>query len=106
MFISVRKYCNVKSVEEVRKRVALEFVPLLKRNRGFLGYHLIDCRSPETGDIVTAISMFETWEAALASNQSAKDFIRNRLAELIPQSAEAFGGETIVDVARQRKRLA
>ena len=106
MFISVRKYSNVKSVEEVRKRVALEFVPLLKRNPGFLGYHLIDCRNPETGDIITAISMFETWEAALASNQAAKDFIRNRLADLIPDPAEAFGGETIVDVARQRKRAA
>ena len=48
MFISVRKYHNVKSVEEVRNRVEQEFLPLLKQNPGFRGYHLIDCHSPES----------------------------------------------------------
>jgi hypothetical protein len=55
MFISIRKYHNVKSVDEVRRRVEQEFVPTLKQNPGFLGYHLIDCGCPDSGNIVTSI---------------------------------------------------
>ena len=35
MFISVRKYHGVRSVEEVKRRVEQEFVPVLKQNPGF-----------------------------------------------------------------------
>jgi hypothetical protein len=67
MFISIRKYHNVRSVEEVRRRVEQEFVPMLKENPGFQGYYLIDCACPESGNIVTSISMFDSWESVLAS---------------------------------------
>ena len=59
MFISVRKYRGVRSVDEVKRRVAQGFIPLLKQNPGFLGYYLIDCNSPESGNIVTSISLFD-----------------------------------------------
>jgi hypothetical protein len=59
MFISIRKYHNVQSVDEVRRRVEQEFVPTLKQNPGFLGYYLIDCGCPDSGNIVTAISIFD-----------------------------------------------
>ena len=50
MFISVRKYRNVKSVAEVKRRVEEEFLPVLRRNPGFLAYHLIGgLHSTETG---------------------------------------------------------
>jgi len=101
MFISVRKYHNVKSVDEVRRRVEVEFVPTLKQNAGFLGYHLIDCGCPDSGNIVTSISIFADWESVLASNDAAKDFIKHRLADLIPEPADAVGGEAIVSVTRQ-----
>jgi len=37
MFISVRKYHNVKSFDEVRRLLEREFVPALKKNPGFVG---------------------------------------------------------------------
>ncbi len=46
MFVSIRKYHNVKSVQQVSRRAELEFVPLLKQNPGFQSYYLIDCESP------------------------------------------------------------
>ena len=101
MFVSIRKYHNVRSVEEVRRRVEQEFVPMLKQNPGFHGYYLIDCASPEAGNIVTSISMFDSWDAALASNQIAKEFIKKRLADLLPDPAEAVGGEVILDASEQ-----
>jgi hypothetical protein len=96
MFISVRKYHNVTSVEEVKRRVEREFLPQLRQNPGFGGYYLIDCASPESGNIVTSISLFDSWDAALASNDAAKAFVKKRLADLLPEPAQAVGGEVIV----------
>jgi hypothetical protein len=96
MFISVRKYHNVKSVEEVKRRVEQEFLPQLKQNPGFKGYYLIDCASPESGNIVTSVSLFDSWDAALASNDIAKTFVKKRLADMLPEPAQAVGGEVIV----------
>lgn len=96
MFISIRKYTNVVSVEELKQRVDGEFLPQLRQNPGFLGYYLIDCNSPESGNIVTSISMFDSWDAALASNDAAKHFVRERLADLLPDPADAVGGEVVV----------
>lgn len=96
MFISVRKYHNVKSVSEVKRRVEAEFLPELRKNPGFKDYYLIDCASPESGNILTAISIFDSWDAALASNDAARAFVRKRLADQLPEPAEAVGGEVIV----------
>ena len=96
MFVSVRKYHNVVSVDEVRRRAELEFLPVLKQNPGFRGYYLVDCASPESGNIVTSISIFDSWEAALASNEAAKNFVKARLADMLPEPAQAVGGEVIL----------
>ena len=100
MFISVRKYHNVKSVDEVRRRVEQEFVPALKKNPGFVSYHLIDCGCPDSGNIVTSISIFDNWDSVLASNDAAKNFVKHRLADLFPEPADAVGGEAIVSVSQ------
>ena len=100
MFISIRKYNNVRSVDEVKRRAEEEFVPLLKQNPGFQGYYLIDCACPESGNIVTSISIFDNWEAVLASNDSAKNFVKKRLADMLPEPADAVGGEVILKVAK------
>jgi hypothetical protein len=96
MFMSVRKYHNVKSVEEVRRRVEEEFLPQLRQNPGFRGYYLIDCASPESGNIVTSVSMFDSWDSALASNDAAKTFVKKWLADIAPEPAQAVGGEVIL----------
>ncbi len=96
MFISVRKYHNVRSVDEVKRRVEQEFVPMLKNNPGFQGYYLVDCACPESGNILTSITIFDSWESVLASNASAKAFVKKRLADMLPEPAEAVGGEVIL----------
>jgi hypothetical protein len=100
MFVSIRKYQNVTSVEEVKRRVELEFVPLLQENPGFKGYYLIDCESPEAGNIVISVSIFDDWDSALASNDSAKTFVRSRLAGM-QELADAIGGEVIFHASKE-----
>src|SRR4051812_22565546 len=99
MFISVRKYRGVRSVDEVRRRVEREFVPTLRQNPGFLGYYLVDCACPESGNIVTSITMFDSWDSVLASNDAARTFIKKRLADMLPEPADAVGGEVILDAS-------
>src|SRR5919202_6683662 len=100
MFIGIRKYHGVRSVDEVRRRVEQEFVPALKENPGFLGYYLIDCACPESGNIVTSISVFASWDSVLASNDAAKNFVKKRLADMLPEPAEAGGGVVILAPAQ------
>jgi hypothetical protein len=93
MFISARKYHNVTSVDEVRR--VQEFLPVLRQNPDFKGYYLIDRASPESGNIITLVSMFDSCDAALAPNDAAKHFVKYRLAGVPPEPAQAVGGEAI-----------
>ena len=69
--------------------------------RGFQGYYLIDCACPDSGNIITTISMFDNWDSALASNESAKTFVKKRLADMLPEPADAVGGEVILSALEQ-----
>jgi|1185.fasta_scaffold202438_2 hypothetical protein len=89
MFISIRNYHGVRSVDEVRRRVEREFVPALRENPGLLGHYLVDCASPESGNIVTSISMFDSWDSALASNDAARTFVRRTCCPSRPRRSAA-----------------
>jgi hypothetical protein len=102
MFISIRKYRNVKSVDEVKHRVEQEFIPMLKQNPGFQGYYLIDCSCPESGNLITSITMFDNWASVLDSNDRAKRWVKERLADMLPEPVEAVGGEVILNAPKQR----
>jgi hypothetical protein len=95
MFVSIRKYEKVVSIDEVKRRAEQEFIPLLKQNAGFRNYYLVGAYS-DAGDILTAISIFDSWEAALASNDIAKKFVKDRLADMLPEPAQSVGGEVIL----------
>ena len=102
MFISIRKYRNVRSVKEVRRRVEQEFIPMLRQNPGFQGYYLVDCNCPESGNVIRSITMFDTWASVLDSNDRAKRWVRERLSDMLPEPAEAVGGEVILNASKQR----
>jgi hypothetical protein len=93
MFISIRKYKAVSSVDEMTRRVEQGFVPLLKDIPGFLGYHFLDC-----GGVVVSISMFDRRESALASNDRAREWVRDNVAEFLPEPPEILAGSTVIDV--------
>src|SRR3954468_3580929 len=93
MFISIRKYRNVRSVDEVKHRVEQEFIPMLKQNPGFQGYYLVDCNCPESGNLITSITMFDNWASVLDSNDRAKRWVKERLPGTFSRPAEAGRGE-------------
>ena len=81
MFTSIRKYTVRRgSAEELAQRVREGFVPLMRQVEGFRGYYLLD-GGP---DVLISISMFDSGDEALASNETAATWVRNNLLRAPP----------------------
>ncbi len=88
MFISVRRYSSVRSVNEVCRKIQAGFVPLLEVTPGFIAYYAIDGGS---GTMAT-ISMFSTEEMALESNEKAAKWLQENVADLQPEPPQITAG--------------
>jgi len=96
MYATMRKYRGMRSVPEIAKRAEKDFAPMLKKLSGFQGYYLMDC-----GDgVVVTISVFDSRESALASNEKAAAFVKSSLADLAGDAKpEISAGEVRVSVS-------
>ena len=94
MYATMRKYRGMRSVAEAAKRAEKDLAPVLKKLSGFQGYYIMDC-----GDgVVVSISVFDTRESALASNEKAAVFVKS-IADLMGDAkAEISSGEVLVSV--------
>jgi hypothetical protein len=77
----VRRHEGVNDRDEVAKRVREGFVPLISEHRGFVAYYHGD--ASEEG-VIFSISVFEDQADAEDSNRLAADFVKENLAELMP----------------------
>lgn len=92
MFISVRRYDNVRSVGEVCRRIALSFVPLLKKSPGFIAYYAVD-----GGDgTMATVSVFSTEQMAVESNAIALSWMRENVSDLQPDLPAIVAGKVEV----------
>ncbi len=82
VFISIRHYDGIDPSDLAEgERITREgFVPLISASEGFIAYFAV---YPTDGTGVT-ISIFETREQALASNELAREFVVDNLAPLLP----------------------
>ena len=93
MFIAVRKYrARRGSAAEWAKRVQDGFVPLLREMEGFRGYYLVDGGQ----DVLVAISIFDSVDEAVASNEKAADWIRNNIMEFARGMPEIMVGDVLI----------
>jgi hypothetical protein len=98
MFTSIRKYqVRRGSAAELARRVQHGFVPLVRQMQGFRGYYLLD-GGP---DVLITISMFDSADAALASNVSAADWVRNNVLEFTRGLPEVMVGDVLIAEVRQ-----
>jgi heme-degrading monooxygenase HmoA len=92
MFIAVRKYrVRRGSTAEWAQRVQSGFVPLMREMAGFRGYYLLAGGSDE----LIAISMFDSADEALASNEKAADWVRNNVMEFARGMPEVMVGDVL-----------
>jgi heme-degrading monooxygenase HmoA len=93
MFVAVRKYdLRRGSTAEWAERVQTGFVPLMRELEGFKGYYLLDGGQ----DVVITISMFDSADAALVSNEKAADWVRHNVLELARGMPEVMVGDVLV----------
>lgn len=92
MHVSIRKYEKVVSVTEVCQKIALSFVPILRKSPGFIAYYAIDCG----GGTMATVSIFSTERMALESNEIAATWLQDNVADLQPVPPEIIGGKAEV----------
>jgi len=94
MFVSVRRYEDVRSVTALCRDIELEFVPRLKRSPGFIAYYAVD----GSDGALTTVSVFSTAAMAEESNNDAAAWLRERNpdAPLVP--VEVVAGRLVVAV--------
>ena len=97
MFIAVRKYrVRRGAAAEWAQRVRDGFVPLMRELAGFQGYYLLD-GGPDT---LITISMFDSADEALVSNEKAVDWVRNNVMEFARGMPEIMVGDVLVAEVR------
>ena len=91
MYATVRRYEGVTDPGEAGRRVSEGFVPLLKELPGFVAYYWVDAGS----GLMASTSVFEDRSGAEASVERAADWVRENIAELLPNPPEVITGEVV-----------
>ncbi|MDH5751642.1 MAG: hypothetical protein OEZ59_04425 [Deltaproteobacteria bacterium] len=91
MYAIIRRY-KTTAAAEVAKRVEEEFVPLISKARGFLGYYVID----EGCGSMASISIFADREAAEYTNKLAADWVKDHPTAL-PEPPDITSGEVLLN---------
>lgn len=91
-YVSIRRYEGIINIEEVAQRAKEGFVPIISATPGFIAYHIIDA-----GDGVAAsISIFENQAGAEESTRRAATWVKENLAQFIPNPPQVTAGEARV----------
>jgi hypothetical protein len=92
MFTIIRKFTLTRgSRAEVARRVQDSFVPLLRELPGFRAYYLLN-GGP---DVLISIRVFDSADAALASNEIAASWIRGNVLEFTKGMPEVMAGDVL-----------
>ncbi len=78
MYVVIRKFSNVRSVEETGRRVAEGIGPILKQTPGFRGFYAFDGGN----GVGCTVGLYDSREAAEAVNEAA---INAWLKENLPE---------------------
>ncbi|MFD0275305.1 hypothetical protein ACFVHB_15565 [Kitasatospora sp. NPDC127111] len=91
MYAAVRRYEGVTDPAEAGRRVAEGFVPLLRQVPGFVAYYWVDA-----GDgVMVSTSVFEDEAGGEESIRRAAGFVRDNLADLLPNPPQVTAGRVV-----------
>jgi hypothetical protein len=96
MYATVRRYEGVTDPRETVRQVKEGFVPLISQVPGFVNYYWVDAG----GSVFVSTSIFETQAGAEESNRRAADFVRQKMARLLPNPPQISEGEVVAHQAK------
>jgi len=89
MFAVIRHYhFDPKNSAEIDRQVREEFVPLIKRAKGFVRYYWLDTGKGEGA----SLSVFEDKAGADESVRLAADYVQKHLSKLLTEKPEVIEG--------------
>lgn len=91
MYATVRRYEGVTDPDEAGRRVSEGFVPLISGMDGFVAYYWIDAG----GGVMVSTSVFEDEAHEEESNRRAADWVRENIAELLPNPPMITAGHVV-----------
>jgi hypothetical protein len=92
MYMATRRYEGIKDPAKVAQVVKDVFVPILKSVPGFVSYHFSDAGN----GVMVSTTIFESRAGAEQSNAQAADFVKAKLASLVPGRPVTTEGEVVV----------
>jgi hypothetical protein len=95
MFLTIRKYSDATSRDEAVKRVEEGLVPQLSESPGFITYYAVDFEDGDLG----SVTVFETKEHSDRAAAQAISWVRENLAEILPNEPEVSRGEVLIHAA-------
>src|SRR2546423_15201979 len=95
MWATARRYAGVTDPEEAGRRTAEGFVPLISGMRGFVAYYWFD--AGEGG--MCSTSIFEDRSHEEESNEKAAEWVRENLAEGLPNAPTITAGHVVAHAA-------
>ncbi|MFF5277332.1 hypothetical protein [Streptomyces sp. NPDC000133] len=91
MYAVVRRYEGVTDPAEAGRQVSEGFLPLLRQVQGFVAYYWVDTG----GGVMVSMSVFQDPAGAEESTDRAGEFVRERLASLLPNPPQVTAGEVV-----------
>jgi len=89
MFAVIRHYhFDPKNSAEIDRQVREEFVPLIKKAKGFVRYYWLDTGKGEGA----SLSVFEDKAGADESVRLAADYVQKHLSKLLTEKPEVIEG--------------
>ena len=96
MYATVRRYEGVTDPSEAGRRVNEGFVPLISKVPGFVAYYWVDAG----GGVMISTSIFENQSSAEESTKRAADYVREKMASLLPKPPQITAGEVVAHKAK------
>ena len=96
MYATVRRYDGVTDVREATRRVNEGFIQIVSDIPGFAAYYWID----GGGGVMISMSVFQDRASAEESNAKASDYVREKMASVLPNPPQITAGEVVVHTAK------
>lgn len=95
MYLSIRKYSNVKSPDAVIGKVEKELMPMLQGLPGFISYYATKFDDGDLG----SVTMFASKEHADAASEKSFAWVKQNLSEHMPAEPMVLRGDILFSSA-------
>ena len=96
MYATVRRYEGVTDPTEAGRRVNEGFLEIISKVPGFVAYYWVDVG----GGVMISTSIFENQSGAEESTKRAADYVREKMASLLPKPPQITAGEVVAHKAK------